>query len=143
MRYFKLGEFCRSTTAIRRGIDMTPPPEVQGSLEALVTMILDPLREHLGLPIRITSGYRPPALNKVIGGARSSQHVLGQAADITVEGMSPVDVCRAIMAIRLPFDQLIEEGTWVHVSYSERNRREVLTATFKGGKAIYTPGLHP
>lgn len=142
---FDLAEFCQSNTAARLGIDMTPSPTIISNLGMLVTRILDPLRTHLGKPIHITSGYRPPALNSAIGGARSSQHVQGQAADIHVDGMTVKEVCEAIIAARLPFDQLIHEfGSWTHVSYNPSGieRGEILTAKHVPGTGtVYTTGL--
>lgn len=142
---FELDEFCQSDTAVRLGIDMTPTPVVQQSLQALVQHILQPLRDALGKPIRITSGYRPLRLNTMIGGARTSQHVLGQAADIRVDGMTVKEVCQAIIAASLPFDQLIHEfGSWTHVSYNQngQQRGEVLTATHVPSTGtVYSRGL--
>lgn len=143
-KFFTIDEFLQSRTAARNGIDMRPPTAVGAALEALVVKILDPLRADIGLPIKITSGYRPPALNRLIGGSDTSQHTLGQAADIQVVGMTPLAVCRRIVALKLPFDQLIFEfGQWTHVSYGPRNRRQVLTAKHVGGKTVYLPGLVP
>lgn len=142
MKYFDLKEFCRSATADKHGIDMTPPPGVAANLQALVENVLDPLRAHLDKAIVVSSGYRPPALNKLVGGAKTSQHANGEAADISVNGMPPKQVCETIMRLGLPFDQLIMEfGRWTHVSFGPRNRRQVLTAKTVNGKTVYTPGL--
>lgn len=141
-KHFDLIEFCTSQTAAREGIDMTPPDRVIANLTALVENILDPLREQLGRPIVVTSGYRPSALNVAIGGASRSQHVAGQAADIIVPGLTVRDVCNEVAGLGLPFDQLIFEfGSWCHVSYSARHRRDILTAARHGSQVIYTPGL--
>lgn len=142
MKYFTLDEFLQSDTATKNGINMMPPPERVKCLNDLVAHVLDPLREALGKPITVTSGYRPEALNKLIGGVNSSQHTLGQAADIRVAGMTPKQLCQFIIDHKLPFDQLIQEfGSWTHVSYGPRNRREVLTAKTVNGKTVYTPGI--
>lgn len=143
MKHFKLSEFCQSATARAHGIDMTPTPAVKANIEALVKNILDPLREKLGKAIAVTSGHRPPALNKIIAGsAKNSQHTTGEAADIVVAGMPPKQVCEAIIREGLPFDQLIMEfGRWTHVSFGPRNRRQVLTAKTVNGKTVYIPGL--
>ena len=114
--------------------------EVQ-NLIALAANVLQPLRDALGKPVRITSGYRSEAVNRAVGGSATSQHRLGQAADIQVDGMAPAALAKAIVALALPYDQLIQEPTWVHVSYGPRNRREKLTAKRAGGKMVYTPGL--
>lgn len=142
MKNFKLSEFCQSATAKAHGIDMTPPAAMKANLEALVVNVLDPLREQLGKPIVVSSGYRPPKLNELVGGAATSQHAMGEAADISVGGMSPKQVCEIIIKLGLPFDQLIMEfGRWTHVSYGPRNRRQVLTAKSVNGRTVYTPGL--
>ncbi|QQM18193.1 peptidase [Stenotrophomonas phage Salva] len=106
-------------------------------LRQLATHILQPLRDALGKPVIVNSAFRSEAVNKAVGGTKTSQHRLGQAADIRVKGMTPLELCKFIIKLGLPFDQLIEEGTWTHVSFGPRNRRQVLT--MRGGK--YTPGL--
>lgn len=143
--YFNLEEFLVSQTAARWGIDMTPTATVKIALTALAMTVLDPLRQRAGKPIIVTSGYRPHALNARIGGASSSQHCVGEAADIHIQHMSPYTLAQMIIAAKLPFDQLILEfGQWVHVSHKPAGpqRGEVLTAKRIDGKAIYTPGLH-
>ena len=139
-QHFGLHEFLRSGTAARMGIDMTPPPEVVNNLRRLCVNVLEPLRVILDRPIAITSGYRPPALNAAIGGAKNSQHVLGEAADIIVVGMSPHDVWASLRAADIKFDQAIEEfNQWTHVSYREgRCREQSLLAQRKNGRVQYT-----
>lgn len=136
---FTLAELC--VTSVR--LDNTPGPKVTESLRVLATDILQPLRDAVGVPVNVTSAYRSPAVNKAVGGAKTSQHVLGEAADIVVAGMSPREVCEEIIRQDLPFDQLIQEfGRWTHVSRGPRNRRQVLTATrSKAGKVSYLVGL--
>lgn len=139
---FTLEEMTRSEAATRHGFkeQFTPNDEIKANLKALCENILQPLREKLGVKIRVTSGYRSKRTNNAIGGSESSQHVLGQAADINVNGISTLELCRKIKEFELPFDQLIEEfGQWVHVSYSPRNRRQVLQATKKGRATKYAP----
>ena len=82
MKYFDLTELTHSDTAIAKKIDNTPTEEVKKNLENLVKYVLDPLREMYGKPIYVNSGYRSEALNKAVGGSKTSQHVLGMAADI-------------------------------------------------------------
>lgn len=147
MKYFSINELTRSATAARKGIDNTPTAEVSYSLQLLVHYILDPLRKAWGAPIIVTSGYRCPKLNKVVGGAKTSQHVLGQAADIRTVSDNPKENRRLldlIVKLGLPYDQLINEypdsngnPDWIHVSYGPRQRRQKLTC--KGGK--YYAGL--
>lgn len=137
-RYFSLEELTFSQEAARRGLTNRPNPDAVASLRALCANILDPLREHLG-PIHISSGYRSPLVNVKVGGASNSQHCLGQAADIIVPGRSIAFVVSTIRSLGLPFDQLIDEfGSWTHVSYGPRNRRQVLTARRVEGHTQYT-----
>lgn len=131
MKYFTLNELTASSTAKRKGIDNTPDATVKANLTALVANILDPLREAYGKPIVVSSGYRSPKLNRAVGGAAKSQHVTGQAADIHTLSDTPADnkkLYDLILKLKLPFDQLINEYNfnWVHVSFSPRNRRQVL-----------------
>lgn len=129
MKYFTMEELTRSATAERLGIDNTPPGEARAWLEQLAEKVLDPLREKWGGPIRVTSGYRSVRLNAAVGGAKGSQHVLGQAADLTVGSREKNrDLFNLIRAGSLPFDQLIDEKgfSWVHVSCGPRGRRQVL-----------------
>lgn len=143
-RYFTLSEMTFSQTAVRNGIRNTPLPVHVEALQQLVLRILDPLRASLNRPVQITSGYRSPQLNVAIGGSLSSQHSRGEAADIVVPNMAPIDVCRHIIEMKLPFDQLILEfDRWVHVSYRRAGdqRGEVLTAARVDGKVMYLKGL--
>lgn len=136
MRYFTFNELTASATAARRGIDNTPTAAAKANLTALVSNVLDPLREQFGAPIIVTSGYRCAKLNKAVGGAARSQHLTGQAADIKPASNKAADMRRLFELVQksgLPFDQLIwEYGTktapaWVHVSYNTgANRRQVL-----------------
>lgn len=97
--HFDSDEFTLSQTAARLGIDNTPSPEVMSNLLELATA-LEIVRERLGCPIVITSGYRSPALNEAVGGAKGSAHLMGHAADITVPGFgNPLTVCRAIASM--------------------------------------------
>lgn len=144
-RHFSLEEMLVSQTAARRGIDMTPPLSVRTSLRSLCYCILDPLRDALGVPIIVSSGYRPVQLNTLIGGVASSQHCKGEAADINVHGMTPLQLAERIVQLQLPFDQLIMEfGEWVHVSHKPfgNQRGEALTAKRVNGAAHYLPGLY-
>lgn len=135
---FALAEFITSQTAARRNIDNAPPPDVIDRLKATAAK-LELVRAFLGKPLLISSGYRSPALNKAIGGAANSAHVLGYAADFICPGFgSPLAVCKALAGSGLAFDQVIEEmGRWIHISFGPRMRGQVLT--MKGGK--YTVGL--
>lgn len=137
-KYFYLSEFCRSEYATRHGIIIDPPPHIIESLRGLVVNVLDPLRQEIG-PIHVSSGYRPVLVNQKIGGSRTSQHILGQAADIMSDHMSVMGVFDTIRRMRLPYDQVIDEyGSWVHVSYGPRHRRQELLARRVNGQTQYT-----
>ncbi|MDQ2821277.1 MAG: D-Ala-D-Ala carboxypeptidase family metallohydrolase [Pseudomonadota bacterium] len=139
--HFTLDELVESQTAVRKGIDNTPAPEVVARLTR-VAALLEQIRALVGGPVAVSSGYRCPALNKAIGGAANSAHVLGLAADISAPGMTPKALAKLIQRAGLAFDQLIYEGTWVHVGLSaSAPRRQVLTATFVGGRASYSVGI--
>lgn len=138
--HFSLAEMEASQVALRRGIDNRATADARANLQRLCVDILQPLRDEVG-PIVVTSGYRCLALNRAIGGAERSQHMSGQAADIIVPGWTPMDVAAEIRNMNLPFDQLIHEGTWTHVSWSPSPRGNILTARFAGGAVSYTGGL--
>lgn len=143
--HFTLAELVRSQTAQRRGIDNTPSSAVIASLTALCVHVLEPVRAHFG-PVAVTSGYRGALLNRAIGGARGSQHELGEAADFTVPGLRNIEVAQWIQR-SIGFDQLIyefgEEG-WVHASWRARHlRHQELTARRIRGQVKYLPGLLP
>lgn len=152
MRYFSIAELCRSNTAVRLGIDNSPSEIVRVNLEALVENVLDPLRAKWGAPIIVTSGYRCPALNKAVGGATSSQHMIGMAADIHTLSDSRADnmrLLRLLLNSGIVVDQVISENIdaqgrpdWIHVSYNRiSNRKSLLTATRLNGKWVYSPGI--
>lgn len=131
MKFFTIKELCNSDTAKKKGIENTPNKEQENNLILLIDNILDPLREAYGKPIIVTSGFRSKELNNAIGGAKSSQHMLGQAADIrTVEDTKVENkkLFDLIKKLDLPYDQLIDEYdfNWVHVSYSNRHRKQIL-----------------
>lgn len=147
--HFSLRELTQSQTATRRGIDNSPSADHLAALRMLCENVLEPVRDHFGKPIRVTSAYRSPRLNAAIGGSASSQHCLGEAADIEITGVENKRLAKWIRD-NLPFDQLILEGAsatdpnagWVHVSFRDnRQRKSVLTATFVGGRARYSEGL--
>jgi len=137
-RNFWLYEFTRSQTALRNGIDNTPSPEAVEELRTLVLNILQPLREMVGRPININSGFRSDALNTTINGSKNSQHRLGQAADIECFGLSNAALARMVFD-HFQYDQLILEfhnpvhgpnSGWVHVSHKKDggNRQSSLRA---------------
>ena len=140
---FSLEEFLISQTAVRHGLDMTPPPEVIENLQRLVTTGLQPLRDHVGAGIFINSGYRSPELNGLIGGSKTSAHMTGDAADIRVTGWPPYECAQLIIELELPFDQVIQEfASWVHWGMADILRGEKLTAYKEGTKTRYKFGIH-
>ena len=133
--WFRPVDFLRSSTAGDNDIYNVPLEfEVWQNLDRLVTCILDPLREFCGYPILINSGYRHPELNRLLGGAKDSQHMTGEAADIYV-GSNNQAVFNYIK-LKFDFDQLIEYNcyAWIHVSrrcYGD-NRKEVWHKDIRG-----------
>ena len=130
MKYFTINELTNSSTAKIKKIDNTPTPGIRQNLENLINKVLDPLREAYGKPIRVNSGYRSPALNKALKGAKNSHHMLGMAADITAGSKAEnKKLFRIVQDLGLPFTQLIDEKnfSWVHVSYDPNNvKRQIL-----------------
>jgi hypothetical protein len=123
-----------------REFDNTPPPEVVGTLR-MTAARMERVRRLLGdRVISVSSGYRCRALNRAVGGARTSAHLTGEAVDFNCYGFGdPLAVCRALTASDLAFDQMIEEGTWVHISFDPRMRRQVLTRRDGGGYGLGLP----
>ena len=147
---FSLKELTRSQTAIRHGIINLPNQEQLVCLTALTTAILQPIREVHGR-VDINSGLRVLELNRKIGSGDTSQHVLGQAADLECPSIDNLQLAKWIEQ-NLKFDQLIlefyEQGEptsgWIHVSYNNQgeNRGRVLTASRVDGKTQYTEGIN-
>jgi len=150
MKYFTISELLKSDTALKHNLWNGANLEVEENLRSLVERVLDPLREAYGKPIRVTSGYRCPQLNRLVGGAPNSQHMRGEAADIVAYSQSTRD-CGSKPAMRIlgeenlklgklieqlgNFDQLIYEQCdkqgnprWIHVSWKRNgwNRKQVI-----------------
>ena len=148
-QHFSLSELTRSQTATMKGIYNQPDDEQLANLVALCECVLQPIRDHFGTSVRISSGLRVPELNAAIGGSTTSDHCKGMAADIEVPPIDNLELARWVEGSGLAFRQLILEyydGTpdsgWIHVSYDPAdNKRQVLTATKQGGKTVYLPGL--
>lgn len=146
MRYFTIEELEHSDTATKYKIDNTSNGETRTNLIKLIELLLDPIRTKWGKPIKVNSGYRCSKLNRMVGGVSTSQHVLGEAADITVG--SPEEnrkLFEMILSMNILFDQLILEdgGKWIHISLKWRvvskNRRQVLLGIRNSkGKMYYT-----
>jgi len=138
--HFTLREFERTST----GLPNRSPKSCHARLRRLCGHILEPLRGYLERPVIVTSGYRSSAVNRAVHGSPTSQHMRGEAADIKVEGVAADVLAAAIVALGVPFDQVIwydiERGGHVHVSYSiRRARRQVLHAPATGGYTPWTP----
>lgn len=144
---FTLEEFIHSDTGIKLGIDNKPNAIQIENMKALCDVVLEPLRAHFNSPIRILSGFRNQALNKAVGGVSTSQHTLGEAADITIRGVKNSDLWLFI-SLNLNYDQVIAEklredngeAGWVHVSHKQYGKQRAEALSFLGhGK--YVKGL--
>ena len=137
--HFSLEELTRTS---RNAVNV-PGIKEKEALKLLAEKVLQPAREILGRPIRITSGYRSVVTNRLVGGAKTSQHLKGEAADIQCDNNQELfDLIKDY----LEFDQLIYEHTgptgpaWIHVSYKkEGNRGQVLQAIKVGSRTTYLP----
>ena len=146
--HLELSEVIRSESAKRNGISNMPTAEHIENFKILATKVFEPIREHFGVPIRISSGYRSKELNRLIKGSSYSQHCKGQAIDIDMDGTSNgvtnTDVFNYIKD-NLPFDQMIWEfgnednPDWVHVSYVSEGRKQILKAVKIKGQTKYLP----
>jgi hypothetical protein len=146
---FTLAEMTKSETALRHDMDNTPGEKEIGNLKLLCERVLQPIRDHYGKGVKVNSGFRHPEVNAKVGGSKTSDHCLGQAADIEIPGVANAELAEWIRD-NLEFRQLILEfytpgvpdSGWVHVSYVlEDNKKQVMTATKKDGKTVYLPGL--
>ena len=144
---FSLLELTKSQTAERKGIDNTPSPEHQENLKLRCESVLQPVRDHFGKVVTISSGYRSPELCTAIGSKITSQHAKGQAADFEIFGVSNKELADYINE-NLEYDQLILEywkesdsnSGWVHCSYSAGNKRKQYLRAYKeDGKTKYEP----
>ena len=123
---FTLSELTKTNTGLRNN----PNRHEVAALFNLCVNLLQPARDHYGEAITVTSGFRSPAVNKAVGGARKSQHLRGEAADITVFTKEENKKLFELIRDNLSFDQLINERdfSWIHVSYKseKENRKQVL-----------------
>ena len=139
-QHFTIDELVHSSTAVRLGIDNTPSEEIIEHMKVLAAG-LEKVRAVLGHPLHIDSGYRCDILNAAVKGSKNSAHLRGYAADFTCPAFgTPLEIVRVIVGSGILFDQCIQEGTWVHISFDPRLRREVLTAHFQNGAVSYSQG---
>lgn len=148
-KYFTLNELTRSATAARKGINNSPSPLIKSNLEAIIEKVLDPLREKWGKPIIVTSGYRCPKLNTIIGGASGSQHTKGEAVDIrtaTDTRDENMKLLKILLKSDIVYDQVISEYVdaqgrpdWIHISYKKNGGNRMKKTTCLNGK--YTSGI--
>jgi len=141
-----LKEAVKSNTATRLGIDNTPSQWEINNLTAIADHIFQPIRDHFGVPIGVSSGFRCRDLNKAIGGSKYSQHMIGEALDIDADIYGKVTNADIFNYIKknLEWDQMIwefgndEEPNWVHVSYKESgvNRKQIRKA-MRDSKGVY------
>ena len=129
---FSLEEMCRSNTASVRGLPNVPNAEQVKNLQHLCENVLQPLRDHLGKPVVINSGFRSQAVNMAVGGAKNSQHTKGEAADIKCKDYPYAKEIYTWIMDNLKFDQVILErkgkSVWVHISFrAGQNRQQALT----------------
>ena len=137
--HFTLDELTVSETAARQGIDNQPDALVLDNLRRLCAT-LEQIRQLVGAPVLISSGFRTVELNAVIGGSVASAHTEGLAADFNVPGLTPAALAQRVADSNLMFDQLIlEYDQWVHLSVARgQQRRQLLTVRRGSG---YLPGL--
>jgi len=140
--HFTWEEASFSSTALRLGIKNEIPATLSDNVFAAANG-MEEVRALLGHPIHVDSWYRSAELNHAVGGAVSSAHLKGYAVDFTCPAFgSPLEICKAIAVSGIRFDQCIQEGRWVHISFDPKARRSLLTARFDAnGKATYTGGI--
>ena len=135
---FVLSEITRSNTATRLGISNEPTKEHLENMQRLILSLIQPMRNDLG-PIRITSGYRSPSLNRAIGGSSRSQHSKAEALDLQFwsEGkMNNKVIYDWIIDSGLEFDQMINEFdfSWIHISLKKNSNRKQVLEAYKDGE---------
>lgn len=151
---FSLAELIHAGSASRLGLPSTheqynPSPQIIANLTALAKNVLQPLRDHFGKSITVTSGYRSPIVNKAVKGSKTSDHMEGMAGDLQlwIDGKNRnQDLFDAVLKLKLPFKQMIDEfGTeddpaWIHISFdAKNNKRQCLRARKVNGQTAYTP----
>ena len=151
--HFSLKELTRSETARRLGLQNVPSAAEMANIQYTAER-LEKIRAYVGRGIVVTSCFRSERVNKAVGGSPNSAHRFGLAADCDAIGLTSLAFAKEIIKMRdegkITFDQLILEfpergdGAWVHVGFRRNSpmRNQIMTATKKGGKTVYLPGLH-
>jgi zinc D-Ala-D-Ala carboxypeptidase len=146
---FSLAEMTKSDTALRLDMENTPGDEEIANMTALCDNVLQKVRDHYGMGVKVNSGFRHPDVNAAVGGSKTSDHCKGMAADIEIPGIANADLAQWIVD-NCEFRQVILEfytpgipdSGWVHVSYNpDDNKKQVLTAMKENGKTVYKVGL--
>ena len=142
---FSLAELTHSDVAVRKSLDNEPSQAVVDNLAALCEQLLQPLRDLLGEPVIVTSGYRSQAVNDAVGGSIESYHMDGLAADIVVPGIPAAQVAEIASNGCIGYDKIILEfNRWVHIQLPRREqlaRHQTWTARKVEGRTAYSPGL--
>lgn len=151
---FTLDELTRSATATRLRLNNTPDERATTNLRQSARGLWQPVRDILGVPMVVSSGYRNPTLNRAIGGSTTSAHCYGLAIDFTAPRFGNTrqiakKLATELKARDIKFDQLILEfpddhRTWIHLGYkspSGKQRGQLLTAVKRGGRTVYLSGL--
>jgi uncharacterized protein YcbK (DUF882 family) len=125
---FTMSELIYSNEATKNKINNVPDIDSMDNMLLLIASVLQPIRNAIKKPMIITSGYRCPKLNKIVGGKPNSQHLKGQAVDFVIKGLEPDYIVKFIQGMGIEFDQLINEyDAWVHISYAKgKNRKKIL-----------------
>lgn len=141
--HLSLAEMVRSSTALRHGIDNTPPAHAIERMKVLAATLFEPARKLLWVRLHVNSGYRCLELNRAVKGSKTSAHMRGEAIDFVPIDMDKMDAFRILRDSDLPYDQLIEEcgrDGWIHMAIAregQQPRREVLYASGSPGNWIY------
>jgi hypothetical protein len=124
---FKISELIYSDKAIEYNINNMPDINALDNMLELIFYCLQPIRDLIKKPMIITSGFRNQQVNFLAGGALNSQHKEGKAADFIIKGMTPKEIVEIIKNSNIEYDQLIDEKTWVHISFNKgKNRKQIL-----------------
>ena len=140
-KHLTLKEVIKSNTASRLGISNSPTEEHRENLRIVAEKVFEPIREHFGVPIGVSSGYRSARLNKAVKGSATSDHCKGKALDLDADMFGKITNAQIFHFIKdnLEFKQLIweygndSEPNWVHVSYDPNNNKKTVLKTLKGG----------